>query len=129
MGRRKSRETAMKFIYQTEINKDDWQAQISETVSDTKLSDNDASFTKELIFGVKENIEEIDKKIKEFSKGWKIDRIPKIDLAILRVSIYEICYNDDIPFNVSVNEAIELSKKYSTAESGTFINGVLSRLA
>jgi transcription antitermination protein NusB len=62
------------------------------------------------------------------TKGWKINRISKVDLSILRLSIYEISFMDDIPFNVSVNEAVELAKKYSGEDSGSFINGILGKV-
>lgn len=79
---------------------------------------------------VKEHTEEIDKIISgKLKKGWKLSRISKISLSILRLAIYEMLYMDDIPVSVSINEAVELSKKFSTQEDTAFINGVLGAAA
>lgn len=77
--------------------------------------------------GVCQVIEEIDKDIAGFSKGWKISRMPRTDLAILRLAVYEIKYDEKVPDKVAVNEAVELAKRYGNADSAAFINGVLSR--
>ncbi|RCX16801.1 NusB antitermination factor [Anaerobacterium chartisolvens] len=66
--------------------------------------------------------------MEKYSKGWKINRISRVDISILRLSIYEIGFRDDIPFNVSINEAVELAKKYSNEEAGAFINGILGKI-
>ena len=81
-----------------------------------------------MVWGVLNNKEKIDNLIEKHAIGWKLNRISRVDLSILRVSIYEILFRDDIPYNVSVNEAIELAKKYSTNEAGSFINGILSKV-
>ena len=86
------------------------------------------SFAEELIFGVIENLEAIDGKIKEIAKNWDFERIAKIDLSILRMAIYELLYRRDIPPVVSINEAIDLSKTYSAEESRRFVNGILDKL-
>ena len=77
-------------------------------------------------FGVFENLNNIDEIISQNAVGWSINRITKIALAILRLSIYEIKYYDEIPASVSINEAVELAKKYATKEDASFINGILS---
>ena len=78
----------------------------------------------------KEHEEEIDAKISEnLKKGWKISRISKVSLALLRLAVYEILYRDDVPTSVSINEAVELSKKYTVKEDTSFINGVLGSVA
>ncbi|ABR48654.1 NusB antitermination factor [Alkaliphilus metalliredigens QYMF] len=74
-----------------------------------------------------ENLEEIDTYIKQYSKGWKLNRIANVDLAILRLALTEMLHMGEIPYRVSVNEAIELGKKYSAEESASFINGILGR--
>ena len=76
-----------------------------------------------------DNQEYIDNMIEVHSKGWKIGRISKVDLSIMRLSIYEICFRNDIPLNVSVNEAVELAKKYSNEDAGSFVNGILSKVS
>ncbi len=85
------------------------------------------SFAEELIFGVIENVDTIDSKIKELAKNWDFERIAKIDLAILRMALYELLFRKDIPPVVSINEAIDLSKEYSSQESRRFINGILDK--
>ena len=86
------------------------------------------AFADELIFGVIENVEAIDTKIREIASNWDFERIAKIDLSILRMAIYELLFRKDIPPVVTINEAIDLSKQYSAEESRRFVNGVLDRL-
>ena len=86
------------------------------------------SFGEELIHGVIEHVTEIDRQIKELAHNWDFDRIAKIDLAILRVAMFEMIYRKDIPPVVSINEAIDLSKQFSNADAKRFINGILDRL-
>lgn len=129
MGRRASREMAMKLLYQLEIQKDDREAQMERFFEVNTLTANDKAYIVDIIEGVHKNSEKIDNLIEKYSRGWKISRISKIDLSIMRLSIYEICHRDDIPYNVSVNEAVELAKRYSGDEAGSFINGILSRIS
>ncbi|NJD03551.1 MAG: transcription antitermination factor NusB [Ruminiclostridium sp.] len=129
MGRRASREIAMKLLYQLEIQKDDREEQIHRVLEENSFTGKDREYVSGVIDGVQENLLFIDKAIEIHSKGWKIGRISKIDLSIMRLSIYEICFRDDIPYNVSVNEAVELAKKYSTEDAGSFVNGILSKVS
>jgi transcription antitermination protein NusB len=86
------------------------------------------SFGEELIDGVIKNQEAIDAQIRAMAQNWEFERIAKIDLAILRIAIYEMLHRRDIPPVVSINEAIEISKQFSNADSKRFINGILDRL-
>jgi N utilization substance protein B len=88
----------------------------------------DYAFGEELIHGVIEHCAEIDGKIRVLAENWEFDRIAKIDLAILRLAIFEMLYRKDIPPVVSINEAIDLSKQFSGADAKRFINGILDRL-
>jgi transcription antitermination protein NusB len=128
MGRRASRDIAMKLLYQLEIQKEDKDEQIRDVLDEYSLLDNDRKYVTDVVEGVGSNLPYIDKIIDQYAKGWKINRISKVDLSILRLSIYEISFMDDIPFNVSVNEAVELAKKYSGEDSGSFINGILGKV-
>ena len=128
MGRRASRELAMKLLYQLEIQKDDKEEQVMTALSDDALTEKDKQYITEVVDGVAQNVEKIDKIIESYSKGWKINRIPKVDLSILRLAIFEITFRSDIPLNVSINEAVELAKKYSTEDAGGFINGILGKV-
>ncbi|NMB34144.1 MAG: transcription antitermination factor NusB [Clostridium sp.] len=129
MGRRASREIAMKLLYQIEIRKDSKAEQVWDEIEEYKLNTKDVNYVKDIVEGVCDNKESIDNAIREHAKGWKLQRISKVDLAILRLSIYEIYHREDIPINVSINEAIELAKSYSGEESSPFINGVLGGIA
>lgn len=92
------------------------------------ISEKDKEFFVQLVKGTLKNIITIDNIIEVNLKSWKMKRIAKVDLAILRMAIYEILYRDDIPNSVAINEAVELGKAYGTDDSGSFINGVLGRI-
>ena len=130
MNRRKSREIAMKLLFEMSINKEEYKEIIEnfKEHTDVDLKDLDMVYIDRVLDGIGKNKEIIDKRIENYLINWKLDRISKIDLAILRISTYEILYEQDIPDVVSVNEGIELAKKYSDEKSSTFINGVLGKL-
>ncbi|WP_123053574.1 transcription antitermination factor NusB [Clostridium sp. JN-1] len=151
MNRRKSRELAMKLLFQMTINKEDFKEVIEnlkenleidndkpDIISDLKsnkedlenidLTDVDMSYVTRVLKGIQEKREEIDDKINKCLINWKINRISKVDLAILRICTYEFLYETDIPENVSINEAIELAKKYSGNKSAAFVNGILGKM-
>ncbi|MBQ8134680.1 MAG: transcription antitermination factor NusB [Clostridia bacterium] len=86
-------------------------------------------FTKKLISGVEIHIEEIDKLIEANLKGWRKNRISKVSLTIMRMAVYEMLYEDDIPVSVSINEAVELAKEFATPADGSFVNGVLGSVS
>ncbi len=125
MNRIRSREVAMEILYQMEIQKsyeiERMLAYYEETL--------DLDYIKEVLTLWLSHKEEIEGKIMEHLQGWKLDRIAKIDLSILRLGITEILYDDTIPVKVSINEAVNLAKKYVDEKSGKFINGVLSHFA
>ncbi|RKD27876.1 NusB antitermination factor [Caminicella sporogenes DSM 14501] len=128
MSRKLARETLMQALFQIEFQKIyDFKAveNFIEGVIDNKK---DRQFIEEMVNLFIENKEEIDKNIEENLKGWKLSRISKIDLSILRIAVAEILYREDIPIKVSINEAIELAKKFSEDESPNFINGLLASL-
>lgn len=130
MSRRETRETAMKLLFQISINKEDTSEVIDnyKESSEEELQNVDFSYVSEVIKGVEDNKASIDEVIEKNLRNWKIDRIPKIDLAILRLAVFEIKYKEEIPQNVAINEAIELSKKYCDDKSFPFINGVLDSI-
>lgn len=119
----------MQFLYARSINEDEDFALALETFIEGLDEERDYyAFAEELITGAYENQDEIDGKIKELARNWEFDRIARIDLAILRMAIYELLYRKDIPPVVTINEAIDLSKNFSSAESRRFINGILDKL-
>ncbi|MGE5679091.1 MAG: transcription antitermination factor NusB, partial [Pseudomonadota bacterium] len=131
MSRRLARESAIKFLFSIDFNKEenleemlgDFFAYPEEQTDDEyqdSLSENDIKYAEEVIKGTIDNMQHIDKLIQGNITGWTKDRIVKVDLAVLRLALYEILYRDDIPDSVAINEAIELAKKYSTEDSGSF---------
>ncbi|AKN34028.1 antitermination protein NusB [Clostridium carboxidivorans P7] len=151
MNRRKSRELVMKLLFQMTINKEDFKdvvANLKENIELDKselqitgiegkneidpenidLKDIDMEYVIRVLKGVQENKESIDSAIEKHLINWKLNRLSKLDVAILRVCTYEFLYEDNIPKNVSINEAIELAKRYSGDKSAAFINGVLGSM-
>lgn len=128
MGRRASREAAMKLLYQLEIQKSDRNEQIETALEDGSLTDSDKKYIRSIIDEVSEKVALLDRVIEKYAMGWKISRLSKIDLSILRIGIFEILFREDIPYSVSVNEAVELAKKYSNEDAGAFVNGLLAKV-
>ena len=85
-------------------------------------------YARQIVQGIVDQHDEIDDLLETYSQGWALDRMPNLDRAILRVAVWEIIYNADVPDAVAVNEAVELAKELSTDDSGSFINGLLSRI-
>ena len=90
--------------------------------------DDDENYIQSVLSGVFEHLDELDEQIEKYLVNWTLERLARVDLAILRLAAYEILYRDDIPESVSVNEAVELARTFSTYEAGGFINGVLGSL-
>jgi N utilization substance protein B len=133
MSRKTARELAFKLVFEVEFQKD---VDIDELIirlmenSDTPPENikGDNEYIKEVVKGVYENQINIDNNIKKHLKDWTLDRVLKTDIAILRIAIYELLYREDIPYKVSINEAIELAKIYGEESSPSFINGVLAEI-
>ena len=130
MGRKQSRsearKEAFKLIFQTEINRDDVEFLVQEMLVNKPESKQNIEYIRTVLFGVLEKEEELKQDITEnMSDKWKIDRISKVSLALLKLAIYEIKYMDDIPVKVSINEVVELDKKFDEPDNSAFINGVL----
>jgi len=126
--RRRSREFALQVLYQLEITKQDalrTLAQFQEHFSEGVERD---AFVERLVLGVSEHRKEIDRLIERYSENWRLDRMNMIDRNILRMGAFELLYCEDIPPKVTLNEAIDLGKRYGTDESGSFINGILDRI-
>lgn len=127
-GRRISREMALKVLFQIDLVSTNIEEVLKYTFEDGKLSDEVKEFTLILVKGVMSNLSEIDKVINNYTNNWSLERITNIDRNILRMAIYEILYLKNIPKSVSINEAIELAKKYGTKNSFSFVNGVLGKI-
>jgi N utilization substance protein B len=128
MGRKASRELAMKLLYQYEFQDNEKEEQLKEVIGFEDLNDNDKGYIRNIIEGVTLEAENIDNIIETNAKGWKLSRMSKVDIAILRIAIYEIKFRDDVPCNVAINEAVEMAKRYSSKESGAFVNGILGNV-
>ena len=131
MTRSKIRENVFKMLFRAEFHDaDDMKEQLD--LFDEELenpSESELFYINSKSKGILEHIDEIDALINEKSTGWKTSRMAKVDLSIIRIAVYEIKYEDDIPFKVSVNEAVELAKKYGADESPAFVNGILAKFA
>ena len=127
MTRRQAREEAFILIFEKQFNDSPLEEILELAIEVRDIEPDD--YVKNTFFGVYENIEDIDKIISDNVVGWSINRISKTALAVLRLAIYEIKYADDIPAAVSINEAVEILKKYATKLDASYANGVLSTVA
>ena len=125
MGRKQAREGAMKLLFQMSSTEDYGEENLEIYLNNFIFDENEQIYIKDAIYNTIENLEHIDEQIEKHLEGWSIYRVAKVDLAVLRIAIYEILYRNDIPVEVSINEAIEIVKKYSKEDSFKFINGVL----
>lgn len=129
--RTQSREFALQILYQIDITRDPyesalnnfWQARIEENIEESIKN-----FTTELVKGVAQNLTAIDTKIATHATNWQLSRMAVVDRNILRLGSYEVMFRDDIPPKVSINEAVELAKRYSGIEAGKFVNAILDKI-
>lgn len=125
MGRKQAREGTMKLLFQMSSTNDYSDEARDIYLTNFEFDELETNYIMDAIQTINENLDEIDKNIIAHLEGWSINRLAKVDLAVLRLAIYEIVYRKDIPLEVSINEAIETVKKYSSEDSFKFINGVL----
>ena len=127
-SRRKARELAIQFLYGFEINKLDLTQALENFWSINPVKSESREFPEKLIRGTIDNGKKIDELIVQHTINWNLDRIAIIDRSILRLATYELLFCDDIPPIVSINEAVDIAKKFSTTDSGKFVNGILDKL-
>lgn len=127
-SRRAARELALNVLYQIDIARIPPREALETALENTGLEAAAAEFASTLVDGVLEHINDIDDILRRLSVGWELQRQPAVDRNILRIAIFEILHLDYVPPSVSINEAVELAKKFSTEESGRFVNGVLGTL-
>ena len=125
MGRKQAREGTMKLLFQMSSTNDYSDEARDIYLNNFEFDELETDYIMDAVHTINENLETIDKNIIDHLEGWSINRLAKVDLAVLRLAIYEIVYRKDIPLEVSINEAIETVKKYSSEDSFKFINGVL----
>ena len=133
MSRREIREHIFKLLFLLEFYKGEELNEQAERyldeVEEAVPTEEEAAYIRERFHKIEEKIEELDKMLNESSKGWKVKRMSKVDLAIMRLAVYEMKMDEDIPVKVAINEAVELAKKFGGDDSPAFVNGVLAKLA
>lgn len=128
--RRKAREYALQILYQLDLNPDAVLEEVLEEFWSRKGADPAMrEFTNLLVRGTLSHREEVDQQIQIWSEHWRLDRISVVDRNILRMAIFELFYVPDVPVRVTINEAIEIAKRYGERESAAFVNGILDRVA
>lgn len=131
MSRRELREQIFKLLFRVEFNA------VEDMTEQEKLffeeegaaKDEDAVYVSNKYHKISEKLSEIDSQLNEKAQGWDTGRMSKVDLTILRLAVYEICYDEDVPTGVAINEAVELAKKFGQDASFGFVNGVLAKFA
>lgn len=131
MRRREQREHIFKLLFMTEFNTENEMKEQQEIYLDDleELTDKDRIYIQEKYAHVLEHIEEIDARLNETSHGWRTGRMSRVDLTALRLAVYELEYDKDVPTGVAINEAVELAKKFGGETSGSFVNGILGKIA
>ncbi len=130
MNRRKAREYALQMLFQSEFTGEKKGITYPEDfLPAAKEKEDIRKFVEDLVTGTIRNIGEIDRVIQETAENWDLSRMAAVDRNILRLAIFEILYRNDIPSAVTINEALEIAKKYSSLESAPFINGLLDKVA
>lgn len=130
MNRKLSREKAMELLFGITLSKDTIEEAVEAFVDNYEedIKEIDLTYIKQVLIGVQNNKEEIDKTIEANLVNWKIERISKVNLSILRLAAYELVYDESVPRGVAINEALEITRRYSDEKSVSFINGVLDKI-
>ena len=129
MTRREIREQIFQILFRIDFYQEaEFLEQLDEYAKEQEASEADAAYMQDKIRAVAEKVTEIDEMINAVTKGWKTGRMGKVDLTLLRLAVYEIKFEEEIPTGVAINEAVELAKKYGTDGSFSFINGILAKL-
>lgn len=137
MSRRELREQIFKLLFRVEFNGREempeqeqlFFEQFSYGDEEILVKDSDARYISEKSSKIIDRLEEIDEMINKQAKGWTTQRMGKVDLTILRLAVYEIIYDENVPVGVAINEAVELAKRYGQDESSGFVNGILAKFA
>ena len=130
MSRRELREQIFKFIFRVEFNERDEMPEQEDfffEAQEPEPDEKDVRYISQKGNSILERLDEIDEMINEKAKGWTTGRMGKVDLAILRLAVYEIMYDEDVPTGVAINEAVEIAKKFGQEESSGFVNGILAK--
>ena len=131
MRRREQREHIFKLLFMTEFNSEEEMSEQLSLYFDSleELSEKDQEYMRDKYNHVLEHLGEIDTILNETSKGWKTKRMSRVDLNALRLAVYELKFDEDVPTGVAINEAVELAKRFGSDTSGSFVNGILGKIA
>jgi N utilization substance protein B len=127
--RRLARETAMQALFQVDQNRDMSREALDEFISGRIVTPGLQAFAWEIFDGVRANLTSIDAILTESAENWKVGRMSAVDRNVLRIAVYELRFRTDTPPKVAINEAIDICKRFSTADSAAFVNGILDRIA
>ncbi|KXZ59550.1 hypothetical protein Mlaev_02282 [Microbacterium laevaniformans] len=131
-ARSKARKRALDILFQSDVRGDELVVTLA---AEAKRAANEPAreaswlYAREIVDGVIDNRDDIDEQIVTHARDWKIERMPAVDRAILRLAVWELMFNDEVPAAVVIDEAVELAKEFSTDDSGSFVHGVLGRIA
>lgn len=123
-----AREFALIILYQREVTRFEIQTIVDNFWAEQESDAEIKMFTERLVFGIHQNVDTIDEKISAYATNWQLKRMAIIDRNILRLGLFELLYADDIPPKVTINEAVELAKKFGDMESSKFVNGILDKI-
>jgi len=126
-----AREFALQILYQIDITQDNYDVSLAnfwQAHSQEHIEESIRDFTGELVRGIVQNLGKIDSKIVQYATNWQLRRMAVVDRNILRMSCFELMFRNDIPPKVSINEAVELAKRYSGIEAGKFVNAILDKI-
>lgn len=128
-SRRKGREAAVQMLYQMDVSGVDAATAVANHWATLASNDEGREFADELVLGLSQQSERIDTLIRDTSKHWRLERMAKVDRNVIRLAVYELLERPDIPRKVTINEAVELAKRFGDENSSAFVNGVLDRIA
>lgn len=130
-ARSKARKRALDILYQSDVRGDDLGVTLAveaKRASSEPAREASWLYAREIVDGVIDNQDDIDEQIITHARDWKLERMPAVDRAILRIGVWELLHNDEVPAAVAIDEAVELAKEFSTDDSGSFVHGVLARI-
>jgi N utilization substance protein B len=131
-ARTKARKRALDILFQSDVRGEDLAtilAAEARRAANEPAREGSWLYAREIVDGVIDNRDEIDEQITTFAKDWSLARMPAVDRALLRIGVWELLYNDQVPAGVAIDEAVELAKEFSTDDSGSFVHGVLARIS
>lgn len=128
MSRRMARELAFQILFQVDIGKIPWKDALRMMIAENEIPKHSQVFLEELVSGVMDKLQEVDYLLSRSSEEWPLQRMASTDRNILRLAVYELLHQKDIPVEVTINEAVEIAKKFGDDDSGRFVNGVLGTI-